>query len=77
MHTKNGDTHITNNYYYNFNILNSDHAAVTLPCPTPPPKQPPWSTNCAALALQALTVMTTLARAAPALAPYLGPLLGN
>lgn len=75
MHIQNGDTHITNNYYININ--HSDHAAVSLPCPTPPPKRPPGSTNWAAVALRALTVLAVLAKAAQALAPYLGPLLGN
>lgn len=73
MHIQNGNTHITNNTYI-INVINSDNAAVTLPCTPPAPQPAPEPTN---LALRLVKALVALAPIAKALAPYAAQLMGG
>jgi len=69
MHNPNAGTHITN-----INIINSDNAAVTLPCPPAPLERAPEPTNWGLVLVKAIVVLAPLAKA---LAPYAALLMGG
>lgn len=66
----------TNNTYH-LNVADSPNTAVTLPSAAPAPQRPAASTNWGAVAVNLLAALAAVAKAAHALAPYLGPLLGG
>lgn len=58
-------------------VADSPNAGVTLPSPPPAPQRPAASTNWVVVAGSAFAALAAVAKAAHALAPYVGPLLGG